>query len=73
MPKHVDPPRFIRLPQVLETTGLSTSTIYRWMTDGTFPEQIQIGGKSAVWNERDVNYLLITSNSGHSVKVQIKG
>ena len=35
MPKHVDPPRFIRLPQVLEMTGLSTSTIYRWMTDGT--------------------------------------
>ena len=27
MPKHVDPPQFIRLPQVFEMTGLSTSTI----------------------------------------------
>ena len=53
MPKHVDPPRFIRLPQVLEMTGLSTSTIYRWMTDGTFPKQIQLGSRSVVWNERD--------------------
>ena len=54
MPKHVDPPRFIRLPQVREMTGLSTSTIYRWMTDGTFPKQIQLGSRSVVWNERDV-------------------
>ena len=54
MPKHVDPPRFIRLPQVLEMKGLSTSTIYRWMTDGTFPRQIQLGSRSVVWNERDV-------------------
>ena len=53
MPKHVDPPRFIRLPQVLEMTGIGKTTIYRWMTDGTFPKQIQIGGKSVVWNERD--------------------
>ena len=54
MPKQVDPPRFIRLPQVLEMTALSTSTIYRWMTDGTFPKQIQLGSRSVVWNERDV-------------------
>ena len=54
MPKQVDPPRFIRLPQVVEMTGLSTSTIYRWMTDGTFPKQIQLGSRSVVWNERDV-------------------
>ena len=54
MAKHVDPPWFIRLPQVLEMTGLSTSTIYRWMTDGTFPKQIQLGSRSVVWNERDV-------------------
>ena len=54
MPKHVDPPRFIRLPQALEMTGLSTSTIYRWMTDGTFPKQIQLGSRSVVSNEREV-------------------
>ncbi|WP_071820855.1 helix-turn-helix transcriptional regulator [Parasynechococcus marenigrum] len=42
------------MPQFLEMTGLSTSTIYRWMTDGTFPKQIQLGSRSVVWNERDV-------------------
>ena len=54
MPKHVDPPRFIRLPQVVEMTGLGKTTIYRWINHGAFPKQIQIGGKSVVWNERDV-------------------
>ena len=58
MPKQVDPPRFIRLPQVLEMTGLSTSTIYRWMTDGTFPKQIQLGSRSVVWNEQEVIKLM---------------
>ena len=54
MPKQVDPPRFIRLPQVVEMTGLGKTTIYRWINHGTFPKQIQIGGKSVVWNEREV-------------------
>lgn len=54
MPKQVDPPRFIRLPQVVEMTGLAKSTIYKWIRLGEFPKQIQLGGKSVVWNERDV-------------------
>ena len=48
MPKHVDPPRFIRLPQVIEMTTLAKPTIYKYMAKGTFPKQIQIGGKSVV-------------------------
>ena len=35
-------------------TGLSTSTIYRWMSEGTFPKQIQLGSRSVVWLESDV-------------------
>ena len=54
MPKQVDPPRFIRLPQVVEMTVLAKSTIYKWIRLGEFPKQIQLGGKSVVWNERDV-------------------
>ena len=54
MPKQVEPPRFIRLPQVIEMTTLAKPTIYKYMAKGTFPKQIQICGKSVVWNERDV-------------------
>ena len=54
MPKHVDPPRFIRLPQVFEMTGLGKTTIYRWINHGIFPKQIQLGSRSVVWNEQEV-------------------
>ena len=54
MPKHVAPPRFIRLPQVVETTGMGKTFIYARISDGTFPKQIQLGSRSVVWNERDV-------------------
>ena len=54
MPKQTKAPRFLRLPEVREMTGLSTSTIYRWMTEGTFPKQIQLGSRSVVWLESDV-------------------
>ena len=34
MPKHVDPPRFIQLPQVIEMTTLAKPTIYKYMANG---------------------------------------
>ena len=54
MPNQTTAPRCLRLPEVREMTGLSTSTIYRWMTEGTFPKQIQLGSRSVVWLESDV-------------------
>ena len=54
MPKQVDPPRFIRLPQVIEMTGMGKTFIYPRISDGTFPKQIQLGSCSVVWNEREV-------------------
>ena len=54
MPKQVDPPRFIRLPQVVEMTGMGKTFIYARISDGTFPKQIQLGSRSVVWNEREV-------------------
>ena len=48
------PPRFIRLPQVVEMTGMGKTFIYSRISDGTFPKQIQLGSRSVVWNERDV-------------------
>ena len=47
-------PRFLRLAEVLEMTGMSRSFIYAQMAEGTFPKQIQLGGKSLVWSEQEV-------------------
>jgi len=56
MPKHIYPrPRTIlRRRQVEARTGLSRSTIYDRMRDGTFPRQIALGAKSVGWLEADI-------------------
>lgn len=48
------PRRFIKLPEVRALTTFSTSEIYRRITAGTFPKQIMLGPKSAVWIEAEV-------------------
>ena len=47
-------PRFLRLPEVLEMTGMGKTFIYDRMKQGTFPKQIQLGSRSVVWNEQEV-------------------
>ena len=47
-------PRFLRVREVLEMTGMSRSFIYAQMAEGTFPKQIQLGSRTVVWNEQEV-------------------
>ena len=47
--------KFMKLPDVIEKTGLSRSTIYLLMKKGDFPAQIKLGGKSVVWLEEDIS------------------
>ena len=46
--------KLLRLPQVKQTTGLSKSTIYARIAEGTFPKQIPIGPRLVVWVESDI-------------------
>ena len=47
-------PRFLRVREVLEMTGMSRSFIYAQMAEGTFPKRIHLGPRTIVWNEREV-------------------
>ncbi|MFC0226118.1 helix-turn-helix transcriptional regulator [Serratia aquatilis] len=47
--------RFMRLPEVLYTTGLSRSTVYEMIGRSQFPSQISLGGKNVAWLESEVN------------------
>ena len=47
--------RIVRLKTVLTRTGLSRSTMYRKIAEGTFPSQIKISINGAGWRESDVN------------------
>ena len=47
-------PRFLRVRDVLEMTGMSRSFIYAQMAEGIFPKQIHLAARTIVWNEREV-------------------
>lgn len=46
----------LRLPAVKMRTGLSRSSLYARIAEGSFPSQISLGGGRAVgWSEKEVN------------------
>ena len=47
--------RIVRMKTVLARTGLSRSTIYRKIAEGTFPAQIRISANGAGWRESDID------------------
>lgn len=47
--------RIIRLKTVLDRTGLSRSTMYRKIAEGTFPGQVPISLHGAGWYESAIN------------------
>lgn len=47
--------RIIRLRTVLSRTGLSRTTLYRKIAEGTFPHQVKISVHGAGWHESAVN------------------
>jgi prophage regulatory protein len=47
--------RFLRRRSVEDRTGLSRSTIYLYVQDGTFPRPVRIGGRAVAWLESDID------------------
>ena len=50
-----EPDRILRMRTVLQRTGLSRSTLYRKMHDGTFPHQLRISEHCCGWRESAIN------------------
>ncbi len=44
----------LRLPQVRARVGLSRSTIYLRVAEGTFPKPFSLGGRAVGWLEAEV-------------------
>jgi prophage regulatory protein len=44
----------LRLSTVKSRTGLSRSTIYLRVSQGTFPRQISLGGRAIGWIESEI-------------------
>jgi prophage regulatory protein len=50
-----EPDRIIRLKTVLNRSGLSRSTVYRKINEGTFPPQVKVSVNGVGWRESELN------------------
>lgn len=46
--------RFIRLPEVIELTGLSEATLRRKEKAGLFPARVRLGPNAVAWRQSEV-------------------
>ena len=46
--------RILRLPEVIEKTGISRSSIYEQMRLGMFPKQLRLGKRMVGWSEVEI-------------------
>lgn len=46
--------RIVRLQQVMDSTGLGRSTIYKYISEDQFPKPLSLGGRSVGWLEAEV-------------------
>ncbi|NJA05012.1 MULTISPECIES: AlpA family transcriptional regulator [unclassified Methylomonas] len=47
--------KILRLPAVKTRTGLSRSTIYLRVAEGSFPAPVSLGGRAVGWIEAEVD------------------
>ncbi|GAA0555156.1 prophage regulatory protein [Rhizomicrobium palustre] len=50
-----EPERILRMRTVLQRIGLSRSTVYRKMKEGTFPSQVRLSEHCSGWRESEIN------------------
>lgn len=46
--------RIIRLNKVIDSTGLARSTIYKYISESTFPKPVSLGDRCVGWLEHEV-------------------
>ena len=54
MGTEIEGSRILRMPEVCETTGLGKSTIYKKLSEGSFPAPVRLGPRAIGWRTRDV-------------------
>ena len=62
----------LRLPQVINTTGLPRSSLYAKIAEGEFPAPIKLGQRSVGWSAAEVEAWIdsrISQRGGHNDQV----
>jgi len=46
--------QFLRIPKVMELTGLAKSTVWLWVKQGKLPSPIKLSTRVTVWKRSDL-------------------
>lgn len=65
--------RILRLPDVKNRTGLSRSTIYALVKNGSFPKYISLGVRSVGWLESEIEAWIEARINASRSGQQIRG
>ena len=66
--------RILRLPEVMARTGLSRSTIYLRISQGTFPKPVNLGARAVGWIEEEIQgWLQLQIDSSRKVGHEVGG
>lgn len=47
--------RIIRLKEVMDSTGLARSTVYKYVADSSFPKPVSLGDRCVGWVESEIH------------------
>ena len=54
--------KLLRLPQVMELTGLAKSTVWKWVKEGKLPEPTKLSPRVSVWKQSEIQAFIDSSS-----------
>jgi prophage regulatory protein len=57
--------KILRLPEVIEVTGLGRSTIYAKVAQGQFPKPIKLGDRATGWLDTEIYDWILSKREAH--------
>ena len=62
----------LRLPTVKAITGLSRSTIYLRMSEGSFPRQVNLGSRAVGWLASEIEHWIEEKLASRNQAMEVK-
>ena len=62
----------LRLPTVKAITGLSRSTIYLRMSEGSFPRQVNLGSRAVGWLASQIDHWIEEKLASRNQAMEVK-
>ncbi len=67
------PPRLLRLPDVIRSTGLARSSIYDAIAAGRFPRPVPLTATARAWRSDEIERWIVDRIAARDAKPQKRG